>query len=262
MSAKSFTRKKTSRKGVMSGHSVLPIPQRWLGCPRKGQLIEKFLPFKTPLDSRYSSQIPDENIFDVDMFFLSLKSQRTERMETEKEEFRDALERMMGLVELEVMLCIAGDFNAHVGVVEPDEEESIGSPEAAAIEDCKAVAGEHVTQHKPVVFIVRMQKKKQTKPVGRMTIKWRRCKDDIAVEYKEQVTVKYEELSEEVGGLEEEWKKYKEAFVEEHRKMAECQGVVTKDGGQARLQRQYVKRRKPGKKLRRPRRGEINQMQG
>ena len=27
------------------------------------------------------------------------------------------------------------------------------------------------------------------------------------------MTVKYEELSEEVGGLEEEWKKYKEAFV-------------------------------------------------
>ena len=27
------------------------------------------------------------------------------------------------------------------------------------------------------------------------------------------MTVKYDELSEEVGGLEEEWKKYKEAFV-------------------------------------------------
>ena len=37
---------------------------------------------------------------------------------------------------------------------------------------------------------------------------------DVAVEYKERVTVKYEELSEEVGSLEEEWKKYKEAFVE------------------------------------------------
>ena len=31
-----------------------------------------------------------------------------------------------GLVELEMMLCIAGDFNAHVGVVEPGEEESVG----------------------------------------------------------------------------------------------------------------------------------------
>ena len=46
--------------------------------------------------------------------------------EAEKEEFMDALERMIGLVELEVMLCIAGDFNAHVGVVEPGEEESVG----------------------------------------------------------------------------------------------------------------------------------------
>ena len=35
-----------------------------------------------------------------------------------KQEFRDALERMMGMVEPEVMLCIAGDFNVHVGVAE------------------------------------------------------------------------------------------------------------------------------------------------
>ena len=76
------------------------------------------------------------------------------------------------------------------------------------------MAGEHVTtQHKPVVFVVRMHKKKQTKTVGRRTIKWWRCKGDVAVEYKERVTVKYEELNEKVGGLEEEWKKYKEPFV-------------------------------------------------
>ena len=37
---------------------------------------EKFLPFKTPLDSRYNSQIPEENIFDTDMLFMSLKSQK------------------------------------------------------------------------------------------------------------------------------------------------------------------------------------------
>ena len=65
------------------------------------------------------------------------------------------------------------------------------------IKDCKAEAGEHATtQHKPVVFVVHMQKKKQTKTVGRRTIKWWRCKDDVAVEYKEQVTVMYDELSE------------------------------------------------------------------
>ena len=66
--------------------------------------------------------------------------------------------------------------------------------------------------------------------------------------------MKYEELSEEVGGLVEEWKKYKEAFVGAAEELCgrtsgkECQGVVTKDGGQAKLQRQYGKRRKSGKK--------------
>ena len=57
---------------------------------------------------------------------MSVYGPQMGRMEAEKEEFRDALERMMGLVELEVMLFIAGDFNAHVGVVEPGEEESVG----------------------------------------------------------------------------------------------------------------------------------------
>ena len=35
----------------------------------------------------------------------------------------------------------------------------------------------------------------------------------------------------------------------ERQEKAECQGVVTKDGGHAKLQGQYAKRRKPGKKL-------------
>ena len=47
-------------------------------------------------------------------------------MQAKKEEFGDALEMMMGLVELEVMLCIAGDYNAHIEVVKPGEEESVG----------------------------------------------------------------------------------------------------------------------------------------
>ena len=42
---------------------------------------------------------------------------------------------------------------------------------------------------------------------------WWRCEDDVVVEYNEEVRVRYEELSEEVGGLEEKWKMYKEAFV-------------------------------------------------
>ena len=51
---------------------------------------------------------------------------QTQRIETDKEEIMDALERMMGLVELDVILLIAGDANAHVGVVEPGEEKSVG----------------------------------------------------------------------------------------------------------------------------------------
>ena len=50
----------------------------------------------------------------------------TRRIETEKEEIRDALERMMVFVELDVILLIAGDAIAHVGVVEPGEEKSVG----------------------------------------------------------------------------------------------------------------------------------------
>ena len=57
---------------------------------------------------------------------MSVYGPQTGRTEAEQEELWDALKRMMGLVELEVMLCIAGDFNAHVGVVEPGEEESFG----------------------------------------------------------------------------------------------------------------------------------------
>ena len=60
------------------------------------------------------------------MCVMSVYGPQTGRTEAEKEEFMDALERMIGLVELKVMLCIAGDFNAHVGVVEPGEEESVG----------------------------------------------------------------------------------------------------------------------------------------
>ncbi|XP_059165251.1 mRNA-capping enzyme-like [Physella acuta] len=52
----------------------LPIPPRWLHCPRKGQLIQdKFLPLKTPLDSRYDPQVPEECRFNIDMLLNSLK---------------------------------------------------------------------------------------------------------------------------------------------------------------------------------------------
>ena len=39
---------------------------------------------------------------------------------------REELEKMVGLVEVHVMMCIAGDFNRHVGRAETGEEESLG----------------------------------------------------------------------------------------------------------------------------------------
>ena len=82
------------------------------------------------------------------------------------------------------------------------------------IKDCKAIPGEHTTtQHKPVVFVVRMNRTKPSKIVGRKTIKWWKCIDGVATEYRERVKVKYEELGEEVDDVDEEWKKYKDAFV-------------------------------------------------
>eukprot|EP00731_Ephydatia_muelleri_P011049 Em0005g1635a len=44
------------------------LPPRWLHCPRKGQLVAgKFLPFKTPLDNRYDSQISEGDRFKFSM---------------------------------------------------------------------------------------------------------------------------------------------------------------------------------------------------
>ncbi|PIK49875.1 putative mRNA-capping enzyme [Apostichopus japonicus] len=50
---------------------------RWLKCPRKGQLIaEKFLPFKTPLSSHYDSKIPEEDRFYLQMIFAYVQSKQ------------------------------------------------------------------------------------------------------------------------------------------------------------------------------------------
>ena len=48
------------------------------------------------------------------------------RSEAEKEAFREEVERLAGLSNSQTMLCIAGDFNAHLCVVEPGDKESIG----------------------------------------------------------------------------------------------------------------------------------------
>ena len=82
------------------------------------------------------------------------------------------------------------------------------------IKDCKAIPGEHTTtQHKPVVFVVRKNRTKPNTIVGRKTIKWWKCIDGVFTAYRDRVKVKYEELGEEVDDVEEEWKKYKYAFV-------------------------------------------------
>ena len=49
--------------------------------------------------------------------------------------------------------------------------------------DCKELAGEYVnTQHKPVVFEVRMKRWKEKRTMGPTNIKWWMCKDDMMVE--------------------------------------------------------------------------------
>lgn len=41
------------------------------------------------------------------------------------------------------------------------------------VKDYEIIAGEHVTtQHKPLIFVVRMQKRREIKSVGWKTIKW------------------------------------------------------------------------------------------
>ena len=51
---------------------------------------------------------------------------QTGRTEADKQEFRDALEMMIGMVGLETLLCIPGYFNAHIGETEPGEEDNVG----------------------------------------------------------------------------------------------------------------------------------------
>ena len=41
------------------------------------------------------------------------------RTEADNEAFREEVERLAGPSDGQTMLCVAGDFNAHIGVVEP-----------------------------------------------------------------------------------------------------------------------------------------------
>ena len=51
---------------------------------------------------------------------------QTGRTEAENGAFREEVERLTGLSDGQTMLCVVGDFNVHIGVVEPGDEESIG----------------------------------------------------------------------------------------------------------------------------------------
>ena len=53
-----------------------------------------------------------------------LHTTHTGMTEAEKETFREELERLAGLSDGQTMLCVAGDFNAHIGVIEPGEARS------------------------------------------------------------------------------------------------------------------------------------------
>ena len=43
-----------------------------------------------------------------------------------KEAIGEEVEMLAGMSDGQTMLCVAGDCNAHIGVVEPGEEDSIG----------------------------------------------------------------------------------------------------------------------------------------
>ena len=58
------------------------------------------------------------------LFRISSCGPHTGRTDAEKEAFRE--ERLAGMSDGQTMLCVAGDFNAHICVVEPGAEESIG----------------------------------------------------------------------------------------------------------------------------------------
>ena len=90
----------------------------------------------------------------------------------------------------------------------------VRQPQLRRVKDGKALAGEYVTtQHKPVVFEVRMKKWKEKRTMGPKNIKWWKCKDEMMAEYRESVRRRYEELDSEKGTVEGEWRQYKDAFV-------------------------------------------------
>ena len=63
--------------GMNNQQQQLPLPPRWLKCPRKGlPIIDKFVPFKTPLDEKYNDQVPEEDRFSFDLLINSLAARK------------------------------------------------------------------------------------------------------------------------------------------------------------------------------------------
>lgn len=55
--------------------SRLGPPPGWRDCPKMGNIIaDTFIPFKTPLDSRYDDWVPKRYRFDINMLFESSNS--------------------------------------------------------------------------------------------------------------------------------------------------------------------------------------------
>ena len=59
------------------------------------------------------------------VFVICVYGPQTGRTEAEKEAFREEVERLAGLSDGQTMLCVAGDYHAHIGVVELGDETSI-----------------------------------------------------------------------------------------------------------------------------------------
>ena len=48
-----------------------------------------------------------------------------------------------------------------------------------------------------MVFVIYIKKRREVKSRGRKMIMWRKYRDNVAVEYKERMRVRYEEISKE-----------------------------------------------------------------
>ena len=68
-----------------------------------------------------------------------------------------------------------------------------------------------------------MDEEKEVKSRDQKIIRWGKGRGNVLEEYKERLRARYEQLSEEVESLEEEWKKYGEAF------WGNCRSFVWKD---------------------------------